>query len=203
MTQIVVPAREGRAVKVGAWPNHPHHHAQGRAGRRFLRLQCRECRRMAVGQPHLGDDLLRQAARGRCVHLALPPADAANSSKDGANGVHDMMIAACDQFRYEFFGHKGPHASCSENLCVAMRRLGPSDRCHPAARQFLHQYACRGRRALRVAAQSGDARRLCGARSADGSHLRGLVLSRSISRSRAGRSMPIRGRASWSLRSVS
>jgi len=45
-------------------------------------------------------------------------------AEDGADGVHDMMIAACDQFRYEFFGHKGPHASCSENLCVAMRRLG-------------------------------------------------------------------------------
>jgi hypothetical protein len=35
-----------------------------------------------------------------------------------------MMIAACDQYRYEFFGFKGPHASCSENLCVSMRRLG-------------------------------------------------------------------------------
>jgi uncharacterized protein YcgI (DUF1989 family) len=43
---------------------------------------------------------------------------------DGADGVHDMMIPACDQFRYEFFGHKGPHASCSENLCTTMRRLG-------------------------------------------------------------------------------
>jgi hypothetical protein len=44
--------------------------------------------------------------------------------KDGAAGTHDMMIAACDQARYEFFGHKGPHASCAENLAVAMRRLG-------------------------------------------------------------------------------
>lgn len=44
--------------------------------------------------------------------------------EDGADGVHDMMIPACDQFRYEFFGHQGPHASCSENLHVAMRRLG-------------------------------------------------------------------------------
>jgi uncharacterized protein YcgI (DUF1989 family) len=35
-----------------------------------------------------------------------------------------MLIAACDQFRYEFFGHEGPHPSCSENLAVAMRRLG-------------------------------------------------------------------------------
>jgi uncharacterized protein YcgI (DUF1989 family) len=44
--------------------------------------------------------------------------------KDGAGGTHDMMIAACDQARYEFFGYKGPHASCAENLAVAMRRLG-------------------------------------------------------------------------------
>lgn len=43
---------------------------------------------------------------------------------DGAGGVHDMMIAACDQFRYEQFGYEGPHASCSENLHVAMRRIG-------------------------------------------------------------------------------
>jgi uncharacterized protein YcgI (DUF1989 family) len=45
-------------------------------------------------------------------------------TEDGANGVHDMMLAACDQFRYEFFGFKGPHPSCAENLCVSMRRLG-------------------------------------------------------------------------------
>ncbi len=45
-------------------------------------------------------------------------------SRDGADGVHDMMIAACDQARYEFFGYQGPHASCAENLCVAMRRVG-------------------------------------------------------------------------------
>jgi hypothetical protein len=44
--------------------------------------------------------------------------------EDGANGVHDMLLPACDQFRYEFFGHDGPHPSCSDNLMVAMRRLG-------------------------------------------------------------------------------
>lgn len=44
--------------------------------------------------------------------------------EDGANGVHDMMLAACDQLRYEQYSHEGPHASCSENLMVAMRRLG-------------------------------------------------------------------------------
>lgn len=44
--------------------------------------------------------------------------------EDGAGGMHDMMIAACDQARYEQFGIAGPHASCSENLRSAMARLG-------------------------------------------------------------------------------
>ena len=47
-------------------------------------------------------------------------------SLDGADGVHDMMIPACDQFRYEQNGFAGPHASCSENLRLAMQRLGYS-----------------------------------------------------------------------------
>lgn len=44
--------------------------------------------------------------------------------EDGADGMHDMMIAACDQARYEQFGFTGPHASCSDNLRNAMARLG-------------------------------------------------------------------------------
>ncbi len=44
--------------------------------------------------------------------------------EDGAKGIHDMLLPACDQFRYEFFGYEGPHPSCSDNLITAMRRLG-------------------------------------------------------------------------------
>jgi uncharacterized protein YcgI (DUF1989 family) len=44
--------------------------------------------------------------------------------EDGAGGMHDMLIAACDQARYEQFGFEGPHGSCSENLRSAMARLG-------------------------------------------------------------------------------
>lgn len=44
--------------------------------------------------------------------------------EDGADGVHDMMLPACDKLRYEQLGHEGPHASCSENLQISMRRLG-------------------------------------------------------------------------------
>ena len=44
--------------------------------------------------------------------------------EDGADGFHDMMIAACDQFRYEQLGFSGNHPSCSENLRTAMQRHG-------------------------------------------------------------------------------
>lgn len=44
--------------------------------------------------------------------------------QDRADGVHDMLLAACDQFRYEQFGFEGHHPSCSENLLISMRRLG-------------------------------------------------------------------------------
>ena len=44
--------------------------------------------------------------------------------EDGGDGIHDMLLPACDQFRYEFFGYKGPHPSCSDNLMNVMRRRG-------------------------------------------------------------------------------
>jgi len=44
--------------------------------------------------------------------------------EDGADGIHDMMIAACDQFRYEQLDFSGNHSNCADNLCNAMRRAG-------------------------------------------------------------------------------
>tara|TARA_B100000676_G_C17861121_1_gene723395 strand:- start:106 stop:714 length:609 start_codon:yes stop_codon:yes gene_type:complete len=44
--------------------------------------------------------------------------------EDGGDGIHDMLLPACDQFRYEFFGFEGPHPSCSDNLMNVMRKLG-------------------------------------------------------------------------------
>jgi uncharacterized protein len=38
--------------------------------------------------------------------------------------VHDFLSAACDRWRYEELGVKGWHASCQENLELAMKRAG-------------------------------------------------------------------------------
>jgi uncharacterized protein len=38
--------------------------------------------------------------------------------------VHDFLSAACDPWRYEELGQRGWHASCQENLELAMKRAG-------------------------------------------------------------------------------
>jgi len=121
--QIIVPAREGRAVRVNKGQSIRITTPKGAQAADFFAYNA-----AYVGEwlsanhtwvttfnvkPRQGDTLI---SRFRRPMLTI--------TQDGASGVHDMMIAACDQFRYEFFGYKGPHASCSENLCVAMRREG-------------------------------------------------------------------------------
>jgi hypothetical protein len=64
-------------------------------------------------KPRPGDTLLSRFRRPMLDFL-----------EDGAAGMHDMLLAACDQTRYEQYGHVGPHASCSDNLRNAMARLG-------------------------------------------------------------------------------
>jgi uncharacterized protein len=44
--------------------------------------------------------------------------------RDETPAVHDMLIAPCDPERYEELGVSGWHASCRENLELAMRDLG-------------------------------------------------------------------------------
>ena len=44
--------------------------------------------------------------------------------EDRASGVHDTLMAACDQTRYKLLGHMGYHENCADNLRVAMAELG-------------------------------------------------------------------------------
>ncbi len=51
--------------------------------------------------------------------------------RDDSPAVHDMLIAPCDPERYEGLGVDGWHASCRENLELAMRGLGHDGICIP------------------------------------------------------------------------
>lgn len=121
--KTIVPAREGRAVRVARGQTIRITTPRGAQAADFFAYNAQSPAEWLSAnhtwvttfnvKPRQGDELL---SRFRRPMLRF--------TRDGADGVHDMMIAACDQFRYEFFGHKGPHASCSENLCTAMRREG-------------------------------------------------------------------------------
>ena len=123
MTQILVPPREGRAFRVAAGKNIRITTPKGAQAADFFAYNSDD-----VGEwlspnhtwvttfsvkPRPGDTLI---SRFRNAMLSIV--------EDGADGVHDMMIAACDQARYEFFGYEGHHASCAENLTTAMAELG-------------------------------------------------------------------------------
>ena len=47
--------------------------------------------------------------------------------EDTSPGKHDMFVAACDPTRFELLGVKGWHASCQENLQLAMAEFGRPD----------------------------------------------------------------------------
>jgi len=62
--------------------------------------------------PRVGDTFLSHRRRPM-VHFV----------EDGADGVHDLLIAPCDALRYEQFGVPG-HRSCIGNLEESMKALG-------------------------------------------------------------------------------
>ncbi len=44
--------------------------------------------------------------------------------EDTSGGVHDMLMAACDRWRYEGLGCTDPHDNCTDNLHAALQGLG-------------------------------------------------------------------------------
>ncbi len=123
MHKLTIPAREGRAFRLGAGRMMRIVTPHGQQAADFFAFNADNVREWLspnhtwvwtrTVRPRQGDALLSRFRR--------PMLDFA---EDGAGGVHDMMIAACDQLRYEQLGYEGPHASCSDNLRMSMQRLG-------------------------------------------------------------------------------
>ena len=125
MTTLAVPAREGRGFEVAKGGRFRIVTPEGQQAADFFAFNAR----------NVGEWLPANHTWIRNRRVRLEAGDEFQSRfrrpmlrliEDGAEGVHDMMIPACDQIRYEQLGHEGPHASCSENLANAMRRLGYS-----------------------------------------------------------------------------
>ena len=63
--------------------------------------------------PHAGDPLVTNRRRP-ILHFV----------EDTSPGIHDTLIAACDDYRYGLLGCTEYHDNCTDNLFAAMRQLG-------------------------------------------------------------------------------
>ena len=123
MSKIVIPAREGRAVAVPKGRRLRIVTPKGAQAADFFAYNADSLAEW-LSPPHTWVTTFRVKPCQGDVLLSRFRRPMARFVEDGAAGVHDYLLAACDQFRYEFFGHQGHHASCAENLILAMRRLG-------------------------------------------------------------------------------
>ena len=123
MTSVIVPAAEGRAVHVTAGQHVRVTSPHGHQAADFFAYNSDDVSEWLSPmhtwvttrsvKPRPGDQFL---SRYRRPMLEI--------TEDTADGCHDMLIAACDQKRYEQFGFEGHHRSCSENLAIAMNECG-------------------------------------------------------------------------------
>lgn len=123
MTNQTIPASGGLAVRIGQGQRIRITTPKGAQAADFFAYATGEVREWLSPmhswvttrsiKPKAGDTFLSRFRRPMLDFL-----------EDGAGGMHDMLLAACDQTRYEQYGFVGPHASCSDNLRNAMARLG-------------------------------------------------------------------------------
>jgi uncharacterized protein YcgI (DUF1989 family) len=123
MNRIVVPASQGRAVEVKRGQSLRITTPKGSQAADFFAYNAHSLAEW-LSPPHSWVTTFSIKPRQGDTLLSRFRRPMVKIQEDGAGGCHDMLIAACDQFRYEFFGHQGPHASCADNLLTAMRRMG-------------------------------------------------------------------------------
>ena len=123
MSTVLVPPAEGRAVEVAAGATIRITTPKGGQAADFFAYNAASLAEW-LSPPHTWITTQSLRPRPGDVLISRFRRPMLRMTGDGADGVHDMLLAACDQFRYELLGYEGPHASCSDNLMTAMRRRG-------------------------------------------------------------------------------
>lgn len=120
---VTVPAREGRGIRVNQGQRMRLTTPKGSQCADFFAFNAGNVQEW-LSCPHTWVTNFSMVPRKGTVFLSRFRRPMVRLVEDAADGAHDMLITTCDQFRYEFFGHKGPHANCADNLLTSMRRFG-------------------------------------------------------------------------------
>jgi uncharacterized protein YcgI (DUF1989 family) len=127
---IHVPAREGRAVKVGTGGAFRVVDVEGRQVADLFAFNAHDVseHHSAMHTRAAVDRLLPRVGEAFMTNRRRP---ILTLERDDTPAVHDMLIAPCDPERYQGLGVDGWHASCQENLEQAMRGFGHDGICIP------------------------------------------------------------------------
>jgi uncharacterized protein len=120
---VHVPARGGRSLRVAAGQSFRVVDLEGgQAG--DLWAFCADDISEYLSAPHTRVHVKRLFPRVGEQFVTNRRRPILRFEEDRSPGVHDMLVAACDPARYVGLGVKGWHASCQENLRLAMGEHG-------------------------------------------------------------------------------
>ncbi len=118
-----VPARQGRAVRLGAGQSIRIINPYGTQVCDTWAFSARN-RAEYLSWPHARAWLSRVVPRVGDVLVTNRRRPILTLTEDTSPGVHDTLMAACDLFRYMTLGAEGYHDNCSDNLRMAMMAIG-------------------------------------------------------------------------------
>ena len=135
MEKLVVPAGEGRAFRVKEGDSFRIITPEGQQSADFFACNADDTA-VWLSPPHTWMPTRSLHPRQGDTFLNSLRQDMLDFVEDGADGLHDFIIAPCDAIRYRQFGVEGHHRSCAENLVLAMRELGHEITVSPLAVNF-------------------------------------------------------------------
>lgn len=123
MSSVVVPARYGKAFRLrkGERLQIVNTHGQ-QVVDTFAIMGDDPTEMMSMEHTRSCLDKLRPAAGDRFYTNRRRPI--LLMEEDRSPGVHDTLLSACDQLRYDLLGFKGTHRSCAQNFTEALAELG-------------------------------------------------------------------------------
>jgi len=134
METIEVPAGHGRAFRIGEGERFRLITTKGQQCADFFAF-CADDMDDSLSPHHSWMPTRSLHPRVSDVFLSRRRRPMVEFMEDGADGLHDLLIAPCDAIRYEQFGVPG-HRSCIGNLNEAMHDLGYEAPAYPLAVNF-------------------------------------------------------------------
>jgi len=122
---IIVPARRGRAVRLNRGQSLKIINTHGHQVVDFWAFSTEDLSEF-LSMEHLRATLTSIFPKAGDALVTNRRRSILNFAEDSSPGVHDTLMAACDDYRYGLLGCTEYHDNCTDNLHAALRRIGLS-----------------------------------------------------------------------------